>query len=481
MNRRDYYFKQRVMEDELDAGFTGAEAADHDLAVDSGLVGVMYGLNVAQNAVPDLTVLVGQGTAYDSQGQRSHVDNEQSVDCSIDHLGVNTAVVNAGYRKIVSIFLEFERSLSDPRTDGNGANVYFQRDEGFILWVKQGAESNYPPAPTPPTLESGAILLCDITLTFGQATIQNADISMARTQLQFMLNGTPYSINARTAREAFTQVLALINDVVVGVITLDASQIDYAGGGAWSDGETNPAASVEAQLDKIVTDLTSTTADHSGAHRLGCAARTAWINGRTNVAATVYAAIDKIITDLSARDAADDGAERIGTEAHAGSPYALAEGSVRSQINNLADAINGHASRGDADKHIVAEDGMATDGTQNEILAGDATGWRDLAHLTCTLGALLNGDVVHAECSGYFDPSAAAMSYRWAYKKDGGAATQIPGTSQVAGLADGYYTFLARYPITSNGSYVFLLQGIKVGGADTLDVNYPTARAVAIR
>jgi hypothetical protein len=47
-----------------------------------------------------------------------------------------------------------------------------------------------------------------------------------------------------------------------------ASAVSYAGGGNWADGTTNPATTVEAQLDKLVADLVAA----AGAARIGAAA-----------------------------------------------------------------------------------------------------------------------------------------------------------------------------------------------------------------
>src|SRR5690606_40474744 len=47
-----------------------------------------------------------------------------------------------------------------------------------------------------------------------------------------------------------------------------AAAITYAGGGNWANGTTNPATTVEAQLDKIISDLAAT----AGAARIGAAA-----------------------------------------------------------------------------------------------------------------------------------------------------------------------------------------------------------------
>lgn len=48
-----------------------------------------------------------------------------------------------------------------------------------------------------------------------------------------------------------------------------AASTNYNGGPAWYDGTTNPATTVEAQLDKIITDLVAVAAGNSGADRIG--------------------------------------------------------------------------------------------------------------------------------------------------------------------------------------------------------------------
>ena len=53
----------------------------------------------------------------------------------------------------------------------------------------------------------------------------------------------------------------------------EASLIAYSGGPNWHDGTTNPATNVEAQLDKIITDLVDETGG-GGADKIGCGSRT---------------------------------------------------------------------------------------------------------------------------------------------------------------------------------------------------------------
>lgn len=105
-------------------------------------------------------------------------------------------------------------------------------------------------------------------------------------------------------------------------------------GPAWHDGTANGSGTVQAKLDKIITDLVANPAGSgaSGADRIGTAERSAWLGGRPNPGAvSVWDALDKVITDLAATAANDDGAERIGAAAQGD----LATTSVRNQLNEL--------------------------------------------------------------------------------------------------------------------------------------------------
>lgn len=266
-DRVDFYFRQRVSEAELDQPFAYLENADRNWCLDGGNLGVLYGLGVAQAGVPGLSVAVaGPGAAYDQQGQRVFVAANQSVDVSKDSSNVSTAVSAPGKEKKVSVYIKFARSLSDPRVDGNSITVYFQRLETFQFVVLQGAEANVGTA-TPPALLADGILLADITLIFGQTTVLNASIATtSRRQDNYAITGSPQSIRRGRVGDALSDLLSLYNTFVAGTgDTLAATRVNYAGGVAWADGTTNPAASVEAQLDKILTELAAT----AGALKIG--------------------------------------------------------------------------------------------------------------------------------------------------------------------------------------------------------------------
>ncbi|MCG8433737.1 MAG: hypothetical protein MJA83_06880, partial [Gammaproteobacteria bacterium] len=112
------------------------------------------------------------------------------------------------------------------------------------------------------------ILLADITLSFGTTQILNGDISTSRRQDAFVLSAGALSVNTGTPEESDQAILTELNNHITGVSNLHpALAVDYAGGPAWHDGTTNPAATAEAQFDKIITDLV----DAAGSDRIGAA------------------------------------------------------------------------------------------------------------------------------------------------------------------------------------------------------------------
>lgn len=338
MDRCSFFFLELLTFQDLNKAFTEAETADRAMALDAGLVGVAYGGALAEHS-PQSTVVVVAGpmAANDKLGERIFIPSTQNLDIGTDNALVSTAVVSPGNSKIVSIFVKFARNPQSPVTDGNGDTVYFDQFESFAFYVVQGAEAV---SPTPPSVLSDGILLGDVTRTFGDSTIANADISTARREDIFVATQGSIAVRTGQAPAAVGALTTQLGQHVAGAaFKHPAADLNYAGGSAWLDSTTNPAASVEAQLDKVITDLISTTSPNSGAQKIGCGARTTWLGGRTNPGGiTAYAATDKIITDLAAQTTSDDGAERIGGEAGAG--YTI--GSVRSQLDQVGPSATTH-------------------------------------------------------------------------------------------------------------------------------------------
>lgn len=310
MQRYDFFFRQKVEEGELDAAFQAVEDAINRGFTDLDTTGIVAGLDVVQQVSPNLTVQVqGPGVAYDQTGQRIAIAATQNVNCAVDENALSTAVIGIGNKKWLSIFIEFDRTLSNPRLDGNASTVYYDRAESFVLNVAAGAEAV---SPTRPALRSDQILLADVLIAYGQTTIVNGDISTTRREEAFVVTDTPRSILARTALAAMTQLLGYYNDHVLGSAdNHPATAIAYAGGAAWADGATNPATTVEAQLDKIVSDLAAAT----GAKKLGLEALAAWADGATNPAGTLHAFLSSMVTRLAATTTSDSGAQKVGIDA----------------------------------------------------------------------------------------------------------------------------------------------------------------------
>lgn len=176
MHRKNFFFRQEVTEGELDSCINEAEVADRLIVKEILQKGVISGLGVTQAASPNISVLIAAGYGYDADGQRLYIPNQQPLSLTTDSNGVSTSVASGGNAKVVSIFLQFTRALSDPRTDGNSIPVYFKEDESFALIVRQGAEATSG-SEVAPGLESDKILLADIKRTFGQTQILNADIN----------------------------------------------------------------------------------------------------------------------------------------------------------------------------------------------------------------------------------------------------------------------------------------------------------------
>lgn len=259
--RRDYYFRQKVSESELDEGFTLLEQALWDYATDLDADGIVTGLAVAQQIVPNMTVQVAAGAAYDAQGRRVAVPTIQTVNVATDYNGVSTAVAAPGNERYVGVYAGFVRTLADPRLDGNGLTVYFSRTEGFELRVVMGAESAIGTA-VRPALDPARVLLADMRLVQGQVSVLTANIDVTRRQDALVAAGSPRSIRRGTVKGALEDVVAFYNNHVLGTADKHpATAVDYAGGPTWADGASNPAGSVEATLDSVITALRGATGD----------------------------------------------------------------------------------------------------------------------------------------------------------------------------------------------------------------------------
>jgi hypothetical protein len=175
MDKRQWYFEQLVTEGEMNEIFDLVEAAIDRIPADTdfNFHGILDGLTVVEDAPPSLDVLVNAGKAYSENGERILIASQQTLDCSVDYLSASTTVTTPGEFRLLSVFLIFDRLESDGRIDGHGTPLFYDQDEYFRLEVHQGAQAVSPAFPAIP---NGYVLLADILRSFGDVTIDNADI-----------------------------------------------------------------------------------------------------------------------------------------------------------------------------------------------------------------------------------------------------------------------------------------------------------------
>jgi hypothetical protein len=306
-DRLNFYFRQRVTEAELDLAFEQLEAADHALASDLGVFGVIAGAEPRQHEpLADLTLdLTAPVRAYDRLGQRIFVGVEQRVDCAVDHQGLPTAVTRPRHARWLAVFLRFQRQVSDPRTDGNAQQVFFRRDEGFSLAVYQAPEAPEESTTKVP-LQDDALLLCDVRLRHGQARILNEDIDLTR-------------------RQSFVFAHA------------DALAVET---GLWKLLKPR-AGSVQASFDALDDLLQNHLSGRGLRHR---ASEVDFTPAAGLRATDLQAAVQELIAQLAAADATP-GSRRIGARTLAGTPLALPAGRVDDHLEKLHAALNEHLTK----------------------------------------------------------------------------------------------------------------------------------------
>lgn len=294
-NRVDWYFKQKVTEAELDEAFNYLEQADRALAVDMGFTGIFGGLSVAAQVSPNLTVQVALGVAYSKAGERIEVPSAQTVDVSKDYNNVTTTVSTPLNTRWLSLFLMPDRTLSDPRTDGNNLNVFFERAESFKFKVVQSSET---PSPTKPALDVAGILLCDIARAQGVSVISNGDIFTERRENSIVATGSPRAVSAAGARAAIQAIVTFYNNHVLGSADRHpATAVDYAGSGNFANGTPLAAGTLEVVLDALVSRLASTTATSSGIRSLGAEAQT--VGGYSTTSGTLFSQLTTLLTHIN--------------------------------------------------------------------------------------------------------------------------------------------------------------------------------------
>jgi hypothetical protein len=229
MNRSNFYFGQPVTEGELDQAFNDVDEAFAAFLRAFSYQGITRGAEVAENAPANFTVVVTPGTVYDQTQRHIEWFTNQVVNCALDEVGAATAVSTPGQEKWLSIFAQYQETLSDPRTDENNATVYYRRTEGFKLNVVQGAQA---PSATRPPLRGDQILVADILIIHGQTQLVDADIDFTRSQVAFVLTGSPLAIREKNLADVLQAMLDTINtfEADIAAIGSDTLTVDAIAG-----------------------------------------------------------------------------------------------------------------------------------------------------------------------------------------------------------------------------------------------------------
>jgi hypothetical protein len=316
-DRVAFYFRQRVTEQELNLAFELLERADRNLAADLGIFGIVAGaVPIPHEPVADLSVdLNGPARAYDRAGQRLFFGSGQTVSVARDSTGVSTDVLAPAHERWVSVFLRFDRVLTDERTDGNSQRVFFRQDESFELVVRQGAEASVGSALRVP-LEEDELLVCDIRRVAGVDRVLAEHIDVSRRQAFVFARSGSVGVFAElwhVLRPAAPQLQATL-DAVDQVLArhFDATERRHRA----QDIDHTPSGFVTAQ--------------------------------------TVQGALEEVTSKLSSSVEGAAGASLVGADAVPGTPRALAAGSIDGQLSALLSFLNAHLGAASAAHNAAA-------------------------------------------------------------------------------------------------------------------------------
>jgi len=376
VDRYDFFYRQKVTEAELDAALAAAERADWNLAADIGIFGIISGgVVVEADPVPNKTVdITGPMKAHDKTGRRVFLGAGINLDLSVDENGVPTDVTGGdGRERWVSVFASFDRSLSDPRTDGAGQQIQFQQNESIKWVVRQGAEADNGLAAKVP-LDDNLILLADvrrhqdigdpapdpnvignehIDTTRRQAfVVFNAGQISAETGAFLRIAGGDVQAALASADGLLDTAITRMDDHVGGAaekhpaqdVTFDATNYSFIGqggaGGVLPPTHVRQACELnEGMLGTHILD-TDPVVRHAAASIVAVDPGLG-IGNDLNVGVTVQAQLDSIRTRLAEQGAGEAGTWKIGSQDLIfGTYYSQGADTLAVQLSSLANKLN---------------------------------------------------------------------------------------------------------------------------------------------
>jgi len=402
-NIRDWHFKQRVTEAEIDSALGDLETADLNVAVDHQLAqqadatgtpitsssenalfgGIVNGLKPGTPAT--LKIPVGKGTCYDPQGRRINVPIDVEIDATAagdtpvgvggSTTGGPLTVPSAGEFRWLTLMILFDRNLSDPRIDGNAQEVFFKRDESFKFRIKIGASfANAGPDVLPaehrrPPPDPNTVIIGDfLRNTTGIFTEADGDVNK---RPRFNRRGDLFRANVDPLQP-------------VPVLLDEPSPTDPTEANIIRRGLRDVLLKLRARLSVTTSAFAthiSTTAP-TGKHKaknIDYEAGPNWADGATNPAKAggglitdgLQGQIDSMISRLASTTGGNDGISKIGTETITTGPFTLGPGTVGAALNDLLAFLNNHIN-GTGVRHIAdAIDVAAITGAVYALTADD--------------------------------------------------------------------------------------------------------------
>lgn len=210
------------------------------------------------------------------------------------------------------------------------------------------------------TIGSGGFSSGNVTLTVSPAIPDTTSYKVVygtRTNLATLPIDALTNIRIRGAQEVPGELIGFGGAALIG----------YNGGPNWLDTTTNPQATVEAQLDKIITDLVAT----AGAARVGTAILSGFTNGDTVAAGSVQSALTGIVAALG--NAA--GSNRVGSAALSDwlDTTAVGAGSILSQLNAIVTGLGATSGTGGTGKIGAPSAAASFSGAPWTLAADDLT------------------------------------------------------------------------------------------------------------
>jgi len=319
MDRKDFYYRQKVLENDLDEAFDGAENSINNVVKDmelgrdettptvpSEFGGIYAGLDAS--IVSGLDVAITQGAAFDTSGRRVATNAGYNVTTSnIGDIteggggaasGSSTAVAS-GNSRWATIFIVFDRLLSDTRFDGYNQSVQYERKESFHFYVAMGPEKLDASLldTDKPDAEAGKQIVTDVKLkNTGSGTFADS-VSEARKEIFFRVTaagGVKKALSSKTLRPVIKSFLQFYNDHVSGTGDLHNGQaVTFLSTEQWADtsfGGYGPSTAVSEAINAIVSDLAAAV----GANRVGMSANA----GSANTTHTQASPVDIAATHI---------------------------------------------------------------------------------------------------------------------------------------------------------------------------------------